>query len=209
MATNWLPAMRALGEYQGVLSSIRRAEARFVMSSEAEKYAPQVKRVEDLKLTAQQAWKRYTATVSTDEERGFQTAIEAAQGEYLANAGQLMSMNHADAGFDTAGRARYDKGLAPFNTLIDTLARDVEFQTRGGDGAYHASQNAFEQTRWAVVVLLVVALGVGAALALLITRSITAPIARAVTVAETVAAGDLRSDVRIDSDDETGGCWAR
>ncbi|MDY0743007.1 methyl-accepting chemotaxis protein [Paucibacter sp. R3-3] len=204
MATNWLPATRALGEYQGVLSAMRRAEARFVMSSEPEKYQSQVTRVQDLKLKAQAAWKRYAATDANDEERRFRVAIEAAQGDYFANVDRLMALQHSDAGFDTAGRAQYDKGLAPFNIIIDTLAQDVDLQTKGGDVAYQASQSAFEQTRWAVIVLLVVALALGGALALLITRSITRPIAVAVSVARTVAAGDLTVDVMVDSDDETG-----
>ncbi len=204
MATNWLPAMRALGEYQGVMSSMRRAEARFVMSSEPDKYTPQIKRVEDLKAKAQEAWKRYVATVATDEERKYQSAIEAAQADYFANVSALVALKHEDANFDATGKAQYDKGLPPFNIVMDTLAKDVEFQTQGGDAAYKDSQAAFEQTRWAVVSLLVAAIAIGAVLALVITRSITGPIARAVTVAETVASGDLTSKVSIDSQDETG-----
>ena len=203
-ATNWMPGTRYLGAYQGVVSAMRRAEARFVMSDDPEKYNAQVKRIEDLTSKAQKAWKLYTSTVNSDEEKRFQTAIEAAQGEYLANVAQLMAMKHTDADFEAAAKARYDKGLPAFNVMIDTLDKDVEFQTKGGDVAYQASQSAFEQTRWAVIGLLGSALAIGAILALLITRSIIGPIARAVTVAETVAAGDLRSDVQVDSSDETG-----
>jgi methyl-accepting chemotaxis protein len=45
---------------------------------------------------------------------------------------------------------------------------------------------------------------IGAAFAIAITRSITGPIREAVRVAETVSAGDLTSDIVIDSNDETG-----
>jgi methyl-accepting chemotaxis protein len=204
MATNWLPALRALSDYQVAMSAIRRAEARFVMSSDPAKYTPQIQRVQDLKAKSQEAWKRYVETVNTDEERRYQSAIEAAQTEYFASVGQLLTLQHSDAGFDAAARAQYDKGLTPFNVVADSLAQDTEFQTKGGDSAYQASQAAFEQTRWAVIALLVLAIAVGTAFALLITRSITVPIATAVTVAETVASGDLTSQVRIDSDDETG-----
>ncbi|XHS79829.1 methyl-accepting chemotaxis protein [Burkholderiaceae bacterium UC74_6] len=204
MATNWLPALRALSDYQVAMSAIRRAEARFVMSADPEKYTPQIKRVDDLKLKAQAAWKRYAATVNTDEERRYQTAIEAAQAEYFGNVGQLLALQHADVNFDSAARTQYDKGLAPFNVIADALAQDTEFQAKGGDIAYQDSQTAFAQTRWAVISLLILAIAIGTTFALLITRSITLPIATAVTVAETVASGDLTSNVRIESNDETG-----
>jgi methyl-accepting chemotaxis protein len=56
----------------------------------------------------------------------------------------------------------------------------------------------------AVVVAAVAALAIGAALAVLITRSVVGPIQQAVTAAETVAAGDLRLHLSTDRADETG-----
>ncbi len=203
-ATNWMPGTRYLGAYQNVISAMRRAEARFVMSSDPEKYNAQVKRIDDLRAKAQGAWKQYTDTVNSEEEKGFQAGIETAQGEYYANVAQLMALKHDASDFDATAKARYDKGLTSFNGMVDLIDKDVEFQTKGGEVAYAASQTAFAQTRWAVVGLLVSALLIGAILALAITRSIVVPISRAVTVAETVAAGDLTSDVRVDSADETG-----
>ncbi|MDI4635519.1 MCP four helix bundle domain-containing protein [Pelomonas sp. V22] len=203
-ATNWMPGTRYLGNYLGVVSAMRRAEARFVMSNDPEKYNPQIKRIDDLKDKAQQVWKQYAATVSSEEEKRFQTSIEAAFGEYVANVAQLMALKHSDADFDATARARYDKGLAPFNTMTESIEKDIEYQTQGGDIAYKASQDAYAQTRWAVIGLLVAALGIGALLALMITRSIVGPISRAVVVAQTVASGDLTSDVRSESTDETG-----
>jgi methyl-accepting chemotaxis protein len=67
LATNWLVAMRALGEFGLDVTTIRRAEAMSVMSAKADVTSTQVKRSEESKVKAAEAWKRYTATVTTDD----------------------------------------------------------------------------------------------------------------------------------------------
>lgn len=62
----------------------------------------------------------------------------------------------------------------------------------------------YENARMLMIVISVLAVSVGALLAWLITRSITAPINNAVKVAQTVAAGDLTSRIEVTSSDETG-----
>ncbi len=69
--------------------------------------------------------------------------------------------------------------------MMTAINRDVEFQSKGADAAYGESQGAYERTRWLVSGLLFAAVAIGALLAWLITRSITAPIRQAVALAET------------------------
>ncbi len=62
----------------------------------------------------------------------------------------------------------------------------------------------YQSGRNLLVALGTLAILIGAAFALAITRSITGPIREAVRVAETVSAGDLTSNIVVDSKDETG-----
>ncbi|WP_457832336.1 HAMP domain-containing protein, partial [Staphylococcus aureus] len=78
----------------------------------------------------------------------------------------------------------------------------VRLNGEGGQASYKGSEEAFSKTQFAVVALVCAAFGVGAFVALMITRSITRPIFQAVKVAETVAAGDLRSAVVVEGRDE-------
>ncbi len=205
LATNWLPAMRFLGEYQTAISSVRRAEALFVMADKPEKYEAQAKRAEEYKGKVAEAWKAYAATVTPGEEEKLAKAIEAAQEGYYANLSKTLSMKHSDAAFSEAAKTQYEAGShVAFVSLDEALSTDVAFQTKGGDAAYKGAEESYAQTRMAVIGLLAAAVAVGAGLALVITRSITRPIARAVGIAETVASGDLTSDVKVDSTDETG-----
>ncbi len=78
---------------------------------------------------------------------------------------------------------------------------------RKESNAREASAATTELYRSSVVLMSVVivsAIGMGIALGLLISRSITAPLNQAVMLAETVARGDLTSRVTADHRDETG-----
>ncbi|WP_301547076.1 MULTISPECIES: methyl-accepting chemotaxis protein [unclassified Duganella] len=66
------------------------------------------------------------------------------------------------------------------------------------------AEEAYQGALRLMLVVAVVALALGAAIAWGITRSITAPMAQAVKLARTVAAGDLSSDINVTSSDESG-----
>ncbi|MBH1987881.1 MAG: MCP four helix bundle domain-containing protein [Burkholderiales bacterium] len=205
LATNWFPALRALGDYRGALNGIRRTEALHTMASTDEAWAKEEKQIQDTKVVAQTAWKAYSSTVSGDEERQIAAAVEQAQASYFAAVDKVLASSRGGADKLEATKAIYNgESHQAFNTLLQKLLADIAFQNKGTEAAYARSQASFEQTRIAVIGLVLAAIAIGSGLALVITRSITRPIARAVEVAETVAAGDLTSDVHTDRTDETG-----
>jgi methyl-accepting chemotaxis protein len=65
------------------------------------------------------------------------------------------------------------------------------------------SRSTYMSSKAALLAMAGVALAMGVAAALLITRSIVRPIQRAVELASTVAEGDLRSSVEVQGEDET------
>ncbi len=205
LATNGLVAMRALGEYSADVATVRRAEALHVMATKAEDFDREEKRIAENKAESAEAWKRYKVTATTEAELALVQEIERAEKNYYDALARVVAVPRSGADRTAEAQALY-KGESrdAFNALIAAVDKDIEFQSKGGELAYKGSQSDYESTRLAVVGLLLGALALGGVLALLITRSITAPIAQAVKVAETVAAGDLTSDVRSDSQDETG-----
>lgn len=84
------------------------------------------------------------------------------------------------------------------------LAGMVELQYARSQEATQLAENTQSQALVTGMVLVVVALALGALIAWRITVSITAPIGRAVVVAERIAAGDLTSAVEVRINDETG-----
>ncbi|MBK4739232.1 methyl-accepting chemotaxis protein [Noviherbaspirillum pedocola] len=88
--------------------------------------------------------------------------------------------------------------------LLDALGELVAFETKLNDEAVAQAGQSYETARAIMLGISIVALGLGALIAFLATKSITTPIGRALIVAKTVAAGDLTSKIEVTSQDETG-----
>jgi methyl-accepting chemotaxis protein len=87
---------------------------------------------------------------------------------------------------------------------LEAMGELIAFETKLNEEAAVQAGKDYENARMLMIVISVLAVSVGALLAWLITRSITAPINNAVKVAQTVAAGDLTSRIEVTSSDETG-----
>ncbi|MBC7681522.1 MAG: MCP four helix bundle domain-containing protein [Ferruginibacter sp.] len=94
--------------------------------------------------------------------------------------------------------------LPAIDVLQDQVLALAELQKERVDLAGIQVASEVNSARILMLTLGTGALLFGAVLAWWLTRSITLPLARAVAIAETVAAGDLTSDVHVESSDETG-----
>jgi methyl-accepting chemotaxis protein len=203
IATNWLPATRDLGTFRSALNAERRAEAMLTVATTPDVVAAETSSLDTARESATQAWKRYEATIDGAEERTLAEAIDVAAKAWRETAARSIELARKG---DNAGAATLYRGdgKAAFNALVDAVNKCVDFQSKGADGAFRASQDSYRETRMLAIALLVAALGIGFGLAWAITRSITGPIRDAVKVAETVAGGDLSSRVAVTRTDETG-----
>jgi len=205
VATNWLPATRALGDYRSAINAIRRLEAQHVMSNSEEQFQKWERAIGDAKAQASAAMNAYTSTVTTDEEHTLLNEIKSAEQGYYAAQVSLLKLSSATDGVNDELRAAYNgTSRDALAVLLSAVEKDVAFQVKGADAAYKASQEQYASTRIAVIALLTVAVAIGSAMALVITRSISIPVAKAVKLAEAVAIGDLTSKIEADSADEVG-----
>ena len=204
LATNWLPATRLLGDFKTQVSILRRAEASTLLSGgKAEVVAAQTRRVADVKARAAEDWKNYLATIELPDERAIAGEVEGARDRYYAALDKSFASDFAAAdAHDRIVTAYEGESKASFDAMFAAINRDVEYQSKGADIAYKASQDTYSSARIAVVALLVAAIVVGALMAFIITRSIVRPLSSAVKVAEAVAEGNLTSVVVARGSDE-------
>ena len=113
---------------------------------------------------------------------------------------KLMDAGNKDAATELVlGRMRADQH--DYQKSIDALVGELSNQVHQ---AGEEASRIHDRGRMMMLVLGATAILMAALLAYLVTRSITTPINRAVHVAQTVAAGDLTSQIVVDSTDETG-----
>jgi len=153
-----------------------------------------------------------TSAEITELQKDLATAITSAEGKSaLADIEQQRSVYmamRADAlkrlkGHDPAAMAFVS---GPLQTAADAyIAALVRLRDMEGAHAARTTDNMHGTVSGALVSVAVIAaisLGIGAAMAWLITRSVTVPLRRAVHVTATVAAGDLSQAIAVDGRDE-------
>ncbi len=196
LATNWLLATRMLSEFKTQASILRRAEASTIISGKPDEATAQSRRASDTKARAADAWKVYMSTVELPEEHALASAVESARDRYYAALDKAFTTDYTAPDAHDKVVAFYEgESKASFDALFDAISRDIEFQTKGADGAYKSSQDTYSSARLAVIGLLAAAVLVGALMAFVITRSIVRPLDSAVKVAESVAEGNLTSTI--------------
>ena len=147
--------------------------------------------------------KQVEPLIQSDDEKQAFAELGEARKHYIAARDSIVALKKEGKveeaeqmlqGAFKAGSAEYLGALSKLLELqrqhIDKMAQDIE--------ATHARSRSFQIGLGVLVVLL------GAVCAWRLTRGITVPLQRAVDVAVAVAGNDLRSEIRVDSNDETG-----
>ena len=202
LATNWMVAARALGDFDNRVNGHRRMEARLVMASAPEDVADAERELARFVTEADQKWKVYTPTIDSDEEKGLAADVQAKLTAYYATTPKLVAL--AKGGSADLKTYYAKESRAAFSALEAAIAKDLELQDRGADKAYKAAQASYDQTVVTVSTLVALSILLGAILAYVITKSVTVPVSKTVEAAKRVANGDLSEDIHAESSDEIG-----
>jgi methyl-accepting chemotaxis protein len=202
IADDWLVGVRALGSVREAMNGTRRASLRSALESDATRKQAVHAEHDDMLKQFDTAMDAYEKTITGQDEAALAQRIKSTWSDYLVLDKQLLALSEANN--DAAARqlATGDSATA-FQTAMDAISRDVAFQVQGSEAARNTAASTYSTALWATVTLIVLAVAVGIATAILITRSIVRPLNKAVSVAETVANGDLTSRIDAEGRDET------
>ena len=95
IATNWLVATKELGAYDSSITAIRRAEALLAMTAKVEAHDKMEEDIRSRQAKSEQVFKRYEATVTTDEEREIVKAVIAARSRYFDALGKTFAASRS------------------------------------------------------------------------------------------------------------------
>ena len=164
------------------------------------------KQLADVESTAKlnaALFEKLDASIKSDKGRQLMATAVQARMQFVGSVRKVIDLGLKD---DT--ETARDLLLGETHSLqlryFEALERLIDFQRELMHDAAGRADSTVDFAAIAVVVAAIAAVGIGAAMALLITRSVVTPIRQAVTAAETVAAGDLRLRLAHDRKDETG-----
>jgi methyl-accepting chemotaxis protein len=150
-----------------------------------------------------EAMDKLDRTLQAPETRRILADVKEARVAFVADQQKFAELLAAGRKEDAAelvlGQMRRDQHA--YQSRIDVLVAELSHQFRQ---AAEEGARAHDVGRTVMLALGGAAIALAVLMAWIVTRSITRPIGRAVQVAQTVAAGDLGSDIRVETTDETG-----
>jgi methyl-accepting chemotaxis protein len=146
---------------------------------------------------------RMTKLVTSDVGKALVDKYSKLAGDAVPINNKLLALR-AEGKRDEAAAVLLNEARPAYITTLTAMDDIVKYERDVAAKAAQEAQAASSSARTLMTVLGALALVLGAIVAWLITRSITAPIKDAVKVAEKVAQGDLSARIDVRSSDETG-----
>ena len=192
--------MQQLGQIQHLTTHSRLVLVEAMSQADAATNSHRLAEFHADELAIRKAWQAYRATYLTDEEKALATEVERAM-TALSTEGLAPVARAVAAGQINTARTLLD---GPVSTLdpafTEAIGSLIDLQVRVAREEFTTAQDTSRQLAWAVLVLGLGALGLGALLGTTITRRLVAALgaepADLVRLADRVAGGQLAPDGR-------------
>src|SRR5450830_45134 len=140
---------------------------------------------------------------SNDQERQMLTQLSALEAKYLPIANKIAGL--ATTQQPDAAKAALIADCMPLRKQVIAHIAEFNSMMRANSKANLVSaQAAYEVSKWTMFTITALSLVLGSLIAWMLTRSISRPLKEAVAIAQNVSAGDLTSDIKVQSKDELG-----
>ncbi|CAN7253616.1 MULTISPECIES: methyl-accepting chemotaxis protein [Duganella] len=203
IATNWLPAVRYLGQMQASMSRYRISEATHILLAEDSEMTATDKSMATRLETLRKQQAAYAALVSEPEEKRIYGELQKSLDDYLATSGKLTALSRE--GKKDEARALFRGGsnklFRQANEQLDAL---IKINDDGSAGADRSAGDTYAMSRRLILGTLAVLIVVSMVLATAVARIVSTPLEEAVTIAQRVADGDLTGHIVSHARDETG-----
>jgi methyl-accepting chemotaxis protein len=203
IAEDWMPSVRAVMELRNDVGELRRWELAHMLNEGAEAKADYEKRMEATLATMKSHRDAYEKLISSPEEKALAVEFDKTWTAFMADHGKMMALSNANQIVEARALASGSsaKTMGEISAIVGKL---VTLNTAGGDAASDAATALYNNARLTSIILLVLNIGIGMALALWIARIVSAPLQEALSAARDVAGGDLTRSIDVKTSCETG-----
>jgi len=202
--TNQMTSSAAIGATKNYLGRARFALDRATLHPDAADINTTLERTEGFIADADKQWQRYLALPAAADEKALADKVVATRNAYINNG--MRATIKAIREHDTA---KVDdlasRGLSALFRDYDTasIALD-EYQMKGADAHYEASQSLFSRTSKLTVAAIVIGILLMIGSGVLIMRAIMRPLSQALEHFDEMAAGNLAQHIHVERHDEMG-----
>jgi len=203
LSQNWMPAVQAVMAVRTDVGELRRWELAHILNEDPATMAKYETTMGEVLATLAKDRERYAALINSPEEKATYGQFSAGWDGFLAAHGKIMELSRG--GQKTEARALLTgpsaKTMTEMNEVIKQL---VKINIDGGVRAADTATATYTSARGWQIVLLVLNIAIGFALALWIARLVSRPLQEALALARQVADGDLTQHIEARSNCETG-----
>ena len=200
---NILPSLRIIHQVDSLSASGRRLEQQNMLTiGDNDKKALAADAIK-ARQQLRERLKEYEALVSDDEDRGLMKRVSADAEAYFALQDKVLAASE-EGDIDTARKLSAEAGRTTFRELRESTTAWWAHNEQLADVATQAASAAYRRVLWTFALASLVAVAIGAAAAVVITRSITVPVRQASQAIQAVAAGDLTQRLASVGRDELG-----
>ncbi|HEY1132852.1 MAG TPA: methyl-accepting chemotaxis protein [Roseateles sp.] len=205
---NILPSLRNIHQIDGAISDARRLEQQHILTDDDKEKKSLGERIVKARGDLQKRLKEYEPLVTDDEDRALLKKVGEGLTAYLAVQDKVLKASSDSASDPTQGTAAremtFGVARAAFTPVREAVDKWWAYNERLANATTAAAEAAYRRVLWTFAIASLVALALGVAAAMLITRSITRPVQLASDVVKAVAGGDLTQRVHSSSRDELG-----
>ena len=203
MASNWLPSIQQIGDMQGQLNSLRRAEFQHVMAVTAEEKRTELERIKISQKQLAELGEKFQALLSSETETQAWSDYTKSLTRYFETDTKLLALSDiGPAEAQASSEFLNGESQAAFQALFKSLDALMALNQQGADQAYRDAQSTYFASRTGVVMMVLLSMALAAGLGVWVTRQITRPIAFAVRAATQYAGGDLTLELHARGTDE-------
>jgi methyl-accepting chemotaxis protein len=204
IADNWLPSVTVLGKLSGDMSTLRRYELAYLLSTEQDSRDTDMQKMQEYSAAVTQDLQTYEPMISSDEERKLYKGISDNWKEYLDTNHYVMDLAKSGHNLEASDLSR-SSGLTAFGAVSSFLNKDLDLNNKGAQTARSDAASTYSAVKYWLGGLSALAVILGLLVTVILARAIAASTSKMLVTIEQIAANNLAiEDVDIKSRDEIG-----
>ncbi|RIV80124.1 methyl-accepting chemotaxis protein [Aurantiacibacter xanthus] len=170
IAENWMPSIDAIHKINTATSDLRVKEFRHVVSTTAADMNAAEQDMTEILSRMEEDRKKYDALIASDEERAIYDEFGQQFDQYMKAHDAIIALSRQNQ--NEAASQALASSLQLYDAYSATLMKLVKLNVDGGRKASAEANEIYSNARMLFIALIVLALVVGVAAALLVTRSV-------------------------------------